>query len=175
MDENSVNNIKNEINPPSQTKLIEELYDPLAHMPKVELAAIRKRRRLQALAMLAFAIGLPVFTLIFDKLFFPNGSHVTGVRVSKNGIGALVLGAILIYLALRGIYNLMTLDRSIASDKRRGLLSMHPELQPAETERQKTQKDSPWPKRIIWIIATLPVTYTILFYVALWLGIITVR
>ncbi len=175
MSHSSSENIKREIDRPSKAELTKELYDPLSFMEANELTFARKKKRRRALAMIAVAIGLPLFAYIFDGIFFPNGSNITGPQASKNGIGTVILASILLYLGLRGLYGLMTIERAIAFERRSRLLLMYPELDTAEATRRVEQKDSPWPKRIIGTIIALPFIYVILFYLALWLKLITVE
>lgn len=182
MDEQSANAIQREINPPPHEELVAELRDPLAFIPAAELDVQRKQRRRRAAIKLAIAIGVPVFIVVFDKLVFPHGAgcrsggllDLSGTRCSKNALGGIVGVLFLVALGLRGLYDLMTVDKAIADVKRWGLLAIHPELRDAEAELQKTRKVNPWPKRVIWFVVTLPITYTILFYIALWLKLIRV-
>lgn len=161
MDEDTSESIKREIHPPSQSELLKELRDPLAYMPTNKLCGIRQKRRTQAGAMIVFGIGVPIFVYYFDELFFPNGDNVTGSQLPKNNFGVLLLALLLIYLAVRGLYNLMALDERIAYEQRSGLLSMHPELRTAEKNLNSQRLHSPWPRRITLAIFALLITYIV--------------
>lgn len=175
MDEDTSAAIERELHPPAKNVLVRELHDPFAFIPPEKLQQLRRARRRNALGKLLTGIGLPLFTYAMGRLFPVPNDQPTGIFVTKTGLGMLILVALIIWLILRGIYELMTVDRMVAQQHRRMLISMHPEIARDEKERQLQYPESPWPKRVIWIIATSPLWYSAIVFTAERLGWITFK
>jgi hypothetical protein len=138
--------------------LKDQLVHPLKYLDRNEYSSLRKKKIIQALAIM----GTGITILIVAPILYAHGQLPDGHRPRNNGSGLIFLA---FGLPLLGFYLLMTITRRIESECRAKLLWLHPELKSVEAERVKMHKDSKAPKFIIIILVSIILLAGLCWYI----------
>jgi hypothetical protein len=138
--------------------LKDQLIHPLKYLDRNEYSSLRKKKIIQALAIM----GTGITILIVAPILYAHGQLPDGHRPRNNGSGLIFLA---FGLPLLGFYLLMTITRRIESECRAKLLWLHPELKSVEAERVKMHKDSKAPKFIIIILVSIILLAGLCWYI----------